>query len=81
MLETGVIGVPHPDFGEAVVAIVVRDGSAELTDGQLASALDGVLARFKHPKQYIDASELPRNAMSKVQKATLRTEHASLFID
>ena len=75
------IGVPHPDFGEAVVAIVVRDGSAEVTEEQLAAALDGVLARFKHPKQYIDASELPRNAMSKVQKAALRTEHAALFTD
>lgn len=81
VLETGVIGVPHPDFGEAVIAIVVRDGSAEVTDIQLAAALDGVLARFKHPKQYIDASELPRNAMSKVQKATLRTEHTALFAD
>ncbi len=79
VLETGVIGVPHPDFGEAVVAVVVRDGTVDINDYQLADSLNGVLARFKHPKQYIAADELPRNAMSKVQKAALRTEHANLF--
>jgi malonyl-CoA/methylmalonyl-CoA synthetase len=79
VLETGVIGVPHPDFGEAVVAVVVRDGSVDITDEQLAASLDGVLARFKHPKHYIAAAELPRNAMSKVQKAALRTDYADLF--
>jgi malonyl-CoA/methylmalonyl-CoA synthetase len=79
ILETGVIGVPHPDFGEAVVAIVVRDATVEVSDAALAASLDGVLARFKHPKTYIAADELPRNAMSKVQKAALRIEHADLF--
>ncbi len=79
--ETAVIGVPHPDFGEAVVAVIVRDGTAAVTDEQLADALDGVLARFKHPKIYIAAEELPRNAMSKVQKAALRTAQAGLFAD
>ncbi|MBT5864926.1 MAG: malonyl-CoA synthase, partial [Ilumatobacter sp.] len=79
VLETGVIGVPHPDFGEAVVAVVVRDDSVEVSDAALAASLDGVLARFKHPKTYIAADELPRNAMSKVQKAALRRVHADLF--
>lgn len=81
VLETGVIGVPHRDFGEAVVAVVVRDGTVEVTDEQLAAALDGVLARFKHPKRYVAVDALPRNAMSKVQKAALRTEYAELFTD
>ena len=72
VLESAVIGVPHADFGEAVVAIVVRDGSVEVTDDDLARSLDGVLARFKHPKAYVAADSLPRNAMSKVQKAELR---------
>ena len=75
------IGVPHPDFGEAVVAVVVRDGTVEVSDGQLADGLDEVLARFKHPKIYIAVDQLPRNAMSKVQKAALRGDHAKLFID
>ena len=79
VLETGVIGVPHPDFGEAVVAVVVRDDSVDVSDAALAASLDGVLARFKHPKTYIAANELPRNAMSKVQKATLRRAHVDLF--
>jgi malonyl-CoA/methylmalonyl-CoA synthetase len=79
VLETGVIGVPHPDFGEAVIAVVVRDGTVDVSDEQLSAALDGVLARFKHPKRYIAADALPRNAMSKVQKAALRTDYADLF--
>jgi len=83
--ETGVVGVPHPDFGEAVVAIVVRDDAESISDGELTAsldaALDGVLARFKHPKHYVVADELPRNAMSKVQKAALRAAHAELFAD
>ncbi len=79
VLETGVIGVPHPDFGEAVVAVVVRDGTIDITNDELAASLDGVLARFKHPKRYISAEALPRNAMSKVQKAALRTDYSDLF--
>ena len=79
VLESAVIGVPHPDFGEAVVAVVVRDVSVPVDDAQLARSLDGVLARFKHPKHYVAADALPRNAMSKVQKATLRSAYDDLF--
>ena len=79
VLESAVIGVPHPDFGEAVVAIIVRDGTVEVSDDELASRLDGVLARFKHPKTYVAADSLPRNAMSKVQKAELRARYAARF--
>ena len=75
--ETAVVGVPHPDFGEAVVAVVVRDG--DVADEVLARSLDGVLARFKHPKAFIAVDALPRNAMSKVQKAELRAELSALF--
>ncbi len=60
---------------------VVGDGTVEVSDGQLADGLDEVLARFKHPKIYIAVDQLPRNAMSKVQKAALRGDHAKLFID
>ncbi len=73
--ESAVVGVPHPDFGEAVVAVVVRDGSAdadELTAEKLSTALAGRLARFKQPKRVEFVDELPRNTMGKVQKNLLR---------
>ena len=79
VLETAVIGVPHPDFGEAAVAVVVREAGSKVSEATLAGALDGVLARFKHPRQYVFSESLPRNAMSKVQKAGLRLDHANLF--
>ena len=79
VLETAVIGVPHPDFGEAAVAVVVREAGSDVGEAVLADALDGVLARFKHPRQYVFSESLPRNAMSKVQKAGLRRDHAELF--
>jgi malonyl-CoA/methylmalonyl-CoA synthetase len=79
VLETAVIGVPHPDLGEAAVAVVVREAGSDVGEAVLADALDGVLARFKHPRQYVFSESLPRNAMSKVQKAGLRRDHAELF--
>ena len=76
--ESAVIGVPHPDFGEAVVALVVP-AEAPLTLEQVRSALEGRLARFKHPKQLVNLDALPRNAMGKVEKARLREQWAGLF--
>ncbi|MBB3168841.1 AMP-binding protein [Simiduia aestuariiviva] len=75
VLESAVIGVPHPDFGEAVVAVVV--GDAQWPDVQAAVAQG--LAKFKQPKQYIAVKELPRNTMGKVQKAALRAQYQGLF--
>ncbi|MEW8586138.1 MAG: malonyl-CoA synthase, partial [Candidatus Thiodiazotropha sp.] len=49
--ESAVIGVPHADFGEAVVAVAVEDGSRELTEDGIIAALQGRLARFKQPKR------------------------------
>ncbi|QYX57287.1 AMP-binding protein [Roseovarius sp. SCSIO 43702] len=74
--ESAVIGVPHPDFGEAVVAVVVRAG--EVDEAAIMGAL-GDLAKFKHPKRIVFAEELPRNTMGKVQKKALRDAHAGLF--
>jgi malonyl-CoA/methylmalonyl-CoA synthetase len=78
VLESAVIGVPHPDFGEAVVAVVVPSSEA-LTAEEVAVALAPDLAKFKQPKQVILVPELPRNTMGKVQKKALREEHAGLF--
>ncbi len=77
--ESAVIGVPHPDFGEGVVAVVAAaPGAAPLPDA-LAGAVSAGLAPFKRPKRYIIVDALPRNAMGKVQKAALRRAYADLF--
>jgi len=78
VLESAVIGVPHRDFGEAVVAVVVASDTA-LGAEVIEQALAGKLAKFKQPKSVIFADALPRNTMGKVQKAELRKSHAALF--
>ena len=70
--ECAVIGVPHPDFGEGVAAVVVGDPGAHLTAGDVLAGLAHKLARFKQPKQVFFRDELPRNAMGKVRKDLLR---------
>ena len=75
--ESAVIGVLHPDLGDAVVAVLVADASFDVE--AVAAALDGRLARFKHPKHVAIVDELPRNAMGKVEKAALRRTYAALF--
>ena len=77
--ESAVIGVPHPDFGEAVVAVVVPRPGAALEAQPLIAAVKSRLANFKVPKQVIIAPDLPRNAMGKVQKKALREQHEALF--
>ena len=79
VLESAVIGVPHPDFGEAVVAVVVPRPGAAADPAAIAAALAGQLAKFKQPKHVAIVPELPRNTMGKVQKALLRQDHAGLF--
>jgi len=76
--ETAVIGVPHPDFGEGVVAVVQAKGDGVDEQGVIDS-LGEQLARYKQPKRVIFVSELPRNAMGKVQKKLLRERYADLF--
>jgi malonyl-CoA/methylmalonyl-CoA synthetase len=77
--ETAVVGVPHADFGEAVIAVIVpRPGSAVEAD-TVTGALKARIANFKVPKAVFIVPELPRNAMGKVQKNLLRERHARLF--
>ena len=79
VVESAVVGVPHPDFGEGVVAIVVQQKGAGLTEDDLMSKLADQLARFKQPKKIFLQDALPRNTMGKVQKNVLREEHSGLF--
>ena len=75
VVESAVIGVPHPDFGEAVVAVVAGEGD----EAAMIAAARMQLAAFKAPKRVIFVADLPRNAMGKVQKAALRSEYTGLF--
>ena len=77
--ESAVVGVPHPDFGEAVVAVVVPRPGATVDPAALVGALKSRIANFKVPKQVFVVPELPRNAMGKVQKNELRARHRHLF--
>lgn len=77
--ESAVIGLPHPDFGEAVAAVVVPLAGVGIDEAQILSALRERLAGFKLPKRVLIEPALPRNAMGKVQKAALRERYAELF--
>lgn len=74
--ESAVIGVPHPDFGEAVVAVVVAKPGVKLNAESMIAELKGKIANFKVPKRLVVVNELPRNAMGKVQKNILRQTYA-----
>ncbi len=78
VVESAVIGVPHPDFGEGITAIIVANDT-RLDENAILAGLDGRLARFKLPKRVIFVDDLPRNAMGKVQKNVLRDRYAGLY--
>jgi malonyl-CoA/methylmalonyl-CoA synthetase len=77
--ESAVVGVPHPDFGEVGVAIVIPRAGAQVDADQVIAGLKAQLANFKIPKRCFVVGELPRNTMGKVQKNLLREEHKALF--
>jgi malonyl-CoA/methylmalonyl-CoA synthetase len=77
--ESAVIGVPHPDFGEVGVAIVVAKTGSTLDNAAMLATLKANIANFKVPKRVFIVNDLPRNAMGKVQKNVLRAEHERLF--
>jgi malonyl-CoA/methylmalonyl-CoA synthetase len=79
VLESAVIGVPHADFGEATLALIVPEPGAVPDLDAIANAAAASLARFKQPKRLILIDELPRNTMGKVQKNALRERFAAEF--
>ena len=79
VLESAVIGLPHPDFGEAVFAVLVAQKGKTLDAQAVLASLSDRLARFKQPKAAVVLAELPRNTMGKVQKAALRASYAAWF--
>jgi malonyl-CoA/methylmalonyl-CoA synthetase len=79
VVESAVIGLPHPDFGEAVAALVVGSREAPPAPEAIIEKLRGRIANFKVPKRVWVVDELPRNAMGKVQKNLLRERYAATF--
>ena len=77
--ESAVVGVPHPDFGEVGVAVVIAKPGATLDPDAIVADLKSRLANFKIPKRCFVVPELPRNTMGKVQKNLLREQYKSLF--
>jgi malonyl-CoA/methylmalonyl-CoA synthetase len=77
--ESALVGVPHPDFGEVGVAVVIAKSGATLQGDAVVASLKAQLANFKIPKKCFVVAELPRNTMGKVQKNLLREQYKSLF--
>jgi len=77
--ESAVVGVPHPDFGEVGLALVIGRPGFEPDPVSLINGLKGRLANYKIPKRCLVVPELPRNTMGKVQKNLLREQHKHLF--
>ncbi len=79
VVESAVIGLPHPDLGEGVTAVVAVAQGAALEEAAMLKALSERLAGFKRPKRVLFVADLPRNTMGKVQKAALREQHKGLY--
>ena len=79
VLESAVIGLPHPDLGEAVTAVVVPDGGKLPSEAEIVKVLRADLAGYKLPKRIVTVDALPRNTMAKVQKNVLRERFRDLY--
>ena len=80
VIESAVIGVPHPDFGETPLGILVRDKSIEPKIDEVEKTIKSQIAKYKHPKRFVIIDELPRNTMGKVQKNLLREQYKDTFL-
>ncbi|MBY6048773.1 malonate--CoA ligase [Vannielia litorea] len=81
VLESAVIGVPHADFGETVLAVLVPEPGADPDIAAIEAEVSTKLARFKHPRRMVVAESLPRNTMGKVQKNVLRDAYKDAFAE
>jgi len=79
VLESAVIGLPHPDFGEGVTAVVVAQRDSSPDENYIKQQLTERLARYKQPKRVLFVEQLPRNSMGKVQKNLLREEYHQIY--
>jgi malonyl-CoA/methylmalonyl-CoA synthetase len=79
VVESAVIGVPHPDFGEGVTAVIVKQPDAAIDEAVVLDGLKSRLARYKQPKKVLFVQDLPRNTMGKVQKNVLRERYKNLY--
>ncbi|WP_434053774.1 MAG: malonyl-CoA synthase [Roseibium sp.] len=79
VLESAVIGVPHPDFGETVLGVIIPENNTSPDLDAIHDAVKASLARFKHPRKLILLDALPRNTMGKVQKNVLRDAYKDMF--
>jgi malonyl-CoA/methylmalonyl-CoA synthetase len=77
--ESALVGVPHPDFGEVGVAVVIAKSGAQVSGDAVIAGLKSQLANFKIPKKCFVVEALPRNTMGKVQKNVLRDQYKALF--
>ena len=80
ILEAAVIGLPHPDFGEGVTAVVTTEQNIEFDESQLKDRLKDKLAGFKIPLKIIQVETLPRNSMGKIEKSVLRDLFISEYL-
>jgi len=81
VLESAVLGVPHPDLGETVLGVIVAVPGQTPDLDHIAATAASALARFKQPRKLILIDELPRNTMGKVQKNILRERYKDIFLD
>jgi len=81
VLESAVLGVPHPDLGETVLGVIVASPGQNPNLDHIAAAAGSALARFKQPRKLILIDALPRNTMGKVQKNILREHFKDIFLD